>query len=206
MTDQPSQLLVIDNLDSFTYNLTQWLQADADLPVTVIPNTTNPSNLPKWDDVAGVVISPGPGRADNPDDLGLSQWVLENLPSHIPLLGVCLGMQAMAHLGGIPLIQAPQILHGKPSELALTQRNHWLWNGLQDPIMAMRYHSWGIAAGAIAAPYQLLAKSEDGLAMAMAHNENLWLGVQFHPESIGTPQGRQLLKNFLMICTPLSLV
>lgn len=187
-------VVLVDNYDSFTYNLAQAFWAlGADL--TVVENDRI--------DVAGIqarspthlVISPGPGTPERPADLGVSKEVLLTLGPRIPTLGVCLGHQAMVHALGGRIIRAPEVRHGKPSPIV--HDGTGLYAGLPQPFAAMRYHSLIADPATLPACLQVTATTEGGLIMGLAHREWPMWGVQFHPESIGTPLGPMLLRNFL---------
>lgn len=194
-------LLLIDNHDSFTYNLWQWLQADATVPVTVVANNAIGASELDFSLYQGIILSPGPGVATNPKDLGLCLEVLRYCPTNLPLLGVCLGMQAMVAWHSAPkhLLQCPTVTHGKTSAVNRVYDDSWLLADIPTPFTVMRYHSWAVSEQADITPYQITAAT-DGWVMAIEHQVNPWAGVQFHPESIGSPQGRPLLQNFLQRC------
>lgn len=187
-------ILLIDNYDSFTYNLVQMLRA-AGAEVDVVRNDA--------DDVAGllarrpdgVVLSPGPGR---PSDAGVCIGLLEAKPV-LPILGVCLGHQCMASTNGAVVGAAKCLMHGKTS--LIRHRDDPLFDGLPNPFQATRYHSLAVEDGTLTEPLDAIAWSEDDeTIMALRHDELPYWGVQFHPESILTPEGHVLLSNFLTLC------
>ncbi len=183
------KLLLIDNYDSFTYNLAAGL-APAD--VTVCRNDAiSRDQVESFD---GIVLSPGPGDPANPRDFGVCQEVIVE-PVDVPLLGVCLGMQGMAHHTGGRVGPAPQILHGQASPVSL--QDHPLFEGVQRPAMVGRYHS--LCVEALSPQWRPLGEYQ-GTLMAMAHRQRPWIGVQFHPESILTPDGPLMLQNFVEMC------
>lgn len=151
----------------------------------------------QYAELKGIILSPGPGTATNPADLGICQTVLATCPPTLPILGVCLGMQAMlVNHTCAPLTQCPTVVHGKTHHISLVNDNSWLLANIPEPCQVMRYHSWAVACDADIHPYRLTANG-DGWVMAIEHEANPWAGVQFHPESIGTPDGRLMLRNFL---------
>ncbi len=181
--------VLIDNYDSFTYILLHYLlQTGNDCKVYRNDEITlehlialNPSRI---------IISPGP---ETPMQAGITMQVIEHFHRHTPILGVCLGHQALGMFFGAKLIHAPYPMHGKTS--AITHNNHELFKGIPSPYTVMRYHSLSVTGfegtGLIAT-----AHTTDGAIMALAHKEYPCTGVQFHPESIGTEHGLQLLKNW----------
>jgi len=192
-------ILVIDNYDSFTFNLVQALEA-AGADVTVVRNDAigidaveamadDPSS-----GLRGIVISPGPG---DPDDAGISvDAVKVAAEHHLPLLGVCLGMQSMAAAFGGSIVRAPTLVHGEASEV--THDGAGLLDGMPPAFMAARYHSLAVDPATLPPELRVTAMSEaDRVVMGIRHVELPLEGVQFHPESVLTPQGPHLLANFL---------
>ncbi len=185
-------LLVVDNYDSFTYNLVQYLgELGADMKVvrndevTVdeIENSLRPEKI---------LISPGPGT---PDGAGITLDVVARFASRIPILGVCLGHQAIGqHFGG-KVIRAPEPVHGKPVEVSHDGKT--IFQGIEGTFNAGRYHSLIVERESLPQSLEISAESPDGLIMAMRHRTLPIEGVQFHPESILTEHGRTLLENFL---------
>jgi anthranilate synthase/aminodeoxychorismate synthase-like glutamine amidotransferase len=186
-------ILMIDNYDSFTYNLVQLL-AGAGAEVEVVRNDAEPvaALLARAPD--GVVLSPGPGR---PEDAGVCLELLRARP-RLPLLGVCLGHQALGVACGATVDRAPRLMHGKTS--AVHHRGEGLLAGLPSPFEATRYHSLEVRAATLPAELEPVAWSDDGTLMAMRHRELPYWGVQFHPESVLTAAGPLLLRNFLALC------
>lgn len=180
------KLLLIDHLDSFTYNLAAALQG---LGATVeVVRSNQELRVPSG--VAGIVLSPGPGRpAEYPQTLQF----LAGLPATLPVLGVCLGMQCLNEWSGGTTIVAPTLLHGKTSPITHVGRG--LFSELTSPCMVARYHS--LACDVRSPEWEITAQTEDGVAMAMQHRSRPWCGVQFHPESFLTPDGLQMLKNWI---------
>ena len=185
-------LLVIDNYDSFTYNLAQYLgELGADLKV--IRNDKI--------DIAGIkelnperiVISPGPGY---PKDAGISIDTIKEFSGKVPILGVCLGLQSIAKAFGGKIIHAKKLMHGKTSEIYHDGKD--LFTGLSNPFTATRYHSLVVEKKSMPKCFEVTAHTkEDNEIMGIKHKEHPTYGVQFHPESILTDEGKKLLKNFL---------
>ncbi len=186
-------ILVIDNYDSFTYNLVQLLLA-AGVEVEVVRNDAASAEELLERRPAGIVISPGPGR---PEEAGICLDLLGRRPP-LPVLGVCLGHQALgASFGGV-VEQAPRLLHGKTSPIRHTGAG--IFAGLPNPFEATRYHSLAVRADSLPEEIEAVAWSEDdGVLMGMRHRELPWWGVQFHPESILTSSGPRLVGNFLAL-------
>jgi anthranilate synthase/aminodeoxychorismate synthase-like glutamine amidotransferase len=185
-------LLVIDNYDSFTYNLVQFLGElgaemrvfrNDEITLDDIENDLRPEKI---------VISPGPGT---PDDAGVSLNVLRALGERTPILGVCLGHQAIGQVFGGRVIRAPEPVHGKPIEIEHDGRT--IFAGLCDNFKAARYHSLVVERESLPDCLEISAASPDGLIMGLRHKTYKIEGVQFHPESILTPEGKKLLQNFL---------
>ncbi|MGB3202197.1 MAG: aminodeoxychorismate/anthranilate synthase component II, partial [Nodosilinea sp.] len=192
-------ILVIDNYDSFTYNLVQYLgELGADLPVArdlrVFRNdeiTVEQIAALKPD---GIVISPGPGT---PDDSGVSLEIIEKLGPTVPILGVCLGHQSMGQVFGGNVVRAAELMHGKTSPVFHTGQG--VFAGLENPFLATRYHSLVIDRATCPEVLDITAWVEDGTIMGVQHREYPHIqGVQFHPESILTESGLQILRNFLL--------
>ncbi|NLU84735.1 aminodeoxychorismate synthase component I [Rhodococcus sp. HNM0569] len=189
MAPPPIRTLLVDNFDSFTYNLYSLLARVEGLAPIVVTNDAPWHELP-WTDVDNVVISPGPGRPDRARDFGVSARVLRE--SELPVLGVCLGHQGLCHACGSSIVRAPQPVHGRTS--SIVHRGTGLFDGIPSPFTAVRYHS--LVADAIPEELEALAWTADGLPMAVAHRDRPLWGVQFHPESIGSEYGAELLTNF----------
>ena len=182
-------ILVVDNYDSFTFNLVQFL-ARLDRDVRVVRNdaATVGELLALAPD--RIVISPGPGR---PEDAGVSCDLIRRNES-IPLLGVCLGHQALGLVFGGRIVRAPVLMHGKTSRIA--HDGAGLFSGLPNPFTATRYHSLVVERSSVPPELEITAEA-DGLVMGLAHRSRPLAGVQFHPESILTPEGERLLGNFV---------
>lgn len=187
-------VLIIDNYDSFTHNLYQGI-GELGASVDVVRNDAI--------DLAGIralcpgriVLSPGPGHPQNARDFGVCAQVVRELAAEIPTLGVCLGHQGMAHHHGGSVVRAPYIMHGKTSVIQHTGTG--LFAGLPKALEVMRYHSLVVDAASVPDCFEVTARTDDGLIMAIQHRTKPMWGVQFHPESIGTPDGSTLLGNFL---------
>jgi anthranilate synthase/aminodeoxychorismate synthase-like glutamine amidotransferase len=187
-------ILIVDNYDSFTYNLVQAVGA-IDPEVVVVRNDRfDPEEaLDRRPDA--VIVSPGPGR---PENAGRTMpMILEAERRGIPLLGVCLGHQAIGACHGAVVERAPQPRHGKSS--SVRHDGTGLFQGIEAPFEAARYHSLVVREDTLPPEIAVTARSADGLVMALAHREKPVFGVQFHPESVLTPQGPGILANFLAI-------
>jgi anthranilate synthase component II len=195
-------ILVIDNYDSFTYNLVQYLgELAPDFPcaseIRVVRN--DQISLTEVRDLApdAIVISPGPG---NPNDAGISLDLIAQLGPTTPLLGVCLGHQSIGQIFGGTVVSAQELMHGKTSQVAHTGQG--VFEGLSNPFTATRYHSLVIDRPTCPEVLEILAWVEDGTIMGVRHRDYPHIqGVQFHPESVLTESGKQLLRNFLTTVT-----
>jgi anthranilate synthase/aminodeoxychorismate synthase-like glutamine amidotransferase len=187
-----SRILVIDNYDSFVYNLVQYL---GELGAEPVVHRHDRITLEEMIDLRpdGLLISPGPGR---PEDAGLSNTAIEHFAGQgVPVLGVCLGHQCIGQLYGGEVVRAPRVMHGKASVISHTDEG--VFAGLPNPFTATRYHSLVVERASVPPALQITAESEDGLVMGLRHRELPVEGVQFHPESIHTTGGHDLLHNFL---------
>lgn len=191
-------ILVIDNYDSFTYNLVQYLgELGLEIPVAkdikVYRNDKISIKQIKELKPDAIVISPGPKR---PEDAGICLDVIAQLGAEIPILGVCLGHQSIGQVFGGKIIRAPNLMHGKTSEIY--HNNTGVFVNLNNPFTATRYHSLVIEKETMPPILEVTAWTEDGIVMGVRHKKyNHIQGVQFHPESILTKSGLQLLRNFL---------
>jgi anthranilate synthase/aminodeoxychorismate synthase-like glutamine amidotransferase len=187
-------ILMIDNFDSFTYNLVQYLkQIGAEVAVSR-NNDLSVSDIREMSP-AGIVISPGPGR---PESAGISLPAVKEFSGRIPILGVCLGHQTIGLAFGGEVVAARRLMHGKTSTVEADGRT--IFEGIKKPFQAMRYHSLAVRRESLPACLEVSAVSEDGEIMGLRHREHRTEGVQFHPESIMTPVGKRLLRNFLKLC------
>jgi anthranilate synthase component 2 len=186
-------LVMIDNFDSFTYNLFQYLmQLGAEVRVA----RNNSLTVAELEDLnpRGLVISPGPGR---PEEAGITVAAIRHFSGRIPILGICLGHQAIAFAFGAKVVPARRLMHGKTSAITADGRN--LFQGIQSPFQAMRYHSLAVTREGLPDCLEVSAESEDGEIMGLRHRSHPTEGLQFHPESIMTTVGKRLLRNFLKI-------
>ena len=191
-------IIVIDNYDSFTYNLVQYLgelarEFAVASDIRVYRNDAIDLDTINQLEPDGILISPGPGR---PEDAGISLQLIEKLGSQIPILGVCLGHQSIGQVFGGKIVSAPVLMHGKTS--SVHHQNVGIFEGLDSPFTATRYHSLVIEPQTIPDTLEVTAWVEDGTIMGVRHRDYHHLqGVQFHPESILTDNGKSLLRNFL---------
>lgn len=186
-----TRILVIDNYDSFVYNLVQYLGELGADPLVFRHDELSLDEIAALDPDA-VLISPGPGR---PEDAGLSNDVIRHFAGRRPVLGVCLGHQCIGQIYGGDVVRAPQIMHGKTSLVHHTGEG--VFAGLPDPFEATRYHSLIVDRDSVPAELEVTAWTDDGIVMGLRHREDDVQGVQFHPESILTAAGHDLLRNFL---------
>jgi anthranilate synthase/phosphoribosyltransferase len=184
--------LVIDNYDSFTIKLVQAFYELGVSPRVVRNDQEELFTLAQNPELKGVCIAPGPGR---PEQAGLCLEFLHKLPPAVPVLGVCLGHQVLGCFAGAPVVVGPRIVHGKASDI--NHDGQGLFQGLPNPLRAGRYHS--LLVEAEKAPLNITARTAEGEVMALAFPDRPWMGVQFHPESVLTPQGINLLSNFLAL-------
>jgi anthranilate synthase/aminodeoxychorismate synthase-like glutamine amidotransferase len=186
------RVVVIDNYDSFVYNLVQYLGELGAEPVVHRHDALTLDQLRALEPDA-VLVSPGPGR---PEDAGVSNEAIRAFGEQgVPVLGVCLGHQCIGQVFGGRVERAPRVMHGKTSEI--THDGNGVFAGLASPFTATRYHSLVVARDSVPAALEVTAESEDGLVMGLRHRELPIEGVQFHPESILTESGHDLLANFL---------
>jgi anthranilate synthase/aminodeoxychorismate synthase-like glutamine amidotransferase len=185
------KLLMIDNYDSFTYNLVQYL---GELGVEVIVRRNDAIDIAGARALApeAIVISPGPGT---PAQAGVSVPLLREMAGELPMLGVCLGHQCIGEAFGGKVVRAPRLMHGKTSPIIHDGRT--IFAGLTNPFEAMRYHSLLVEPNSIPPTMEVSAHTAEGEIMGLRHREHRIEGVQFHPESIGTREGKDLLRNFL---------
>ncbi|MBA3964097.1 MAG: aminodeoxychorismate/anthranilate synthase component II [Chthoniobacterales bacterium] len=186
-------LLIIDNYDSFTYNLVQYF---GELGAEPLVRRNDQITLPEIEAMQPehICISPGPGR---PEAAGISCELVREFGPRVPLLGVCLGHQCIGTVFGGEVVRAPRALHGKISEIE--HNDEGVFRGLAQPFAATRYHSLVVRQASLPAALEITARSEDGEIMGLRHREFPIYGVQFHPESILTSEGLKLLANFLAL-------
>jgi anthranilate synthase component 2 len=186
-------ILLIDNYDSFTYNLVQTL-ASQGADIKVFRNDAISVSEVEKLAPAGIVVSPGPCT---PKEAGISVELIKKLSGKLPILGVCLGHQSIGVAFGATVSNAVRIMHGKTSMITFTDSP--LYRGMKNPFPAGRYHSLAVIKSTLPPELIVDATSEDGEIMGMHHSSHPTYGVQFHPESVLTPSGKRLLKNFLQI-------
>jgi len=184
-------VLVIDNYDSFVYILVQYLGELGADPVVRRHDAIDMDGIREMDP-DGILISPGPGT---PDDSGISMDVLTELQGSPPVVGVCLGMQCLGQVFGGRVVRAPQVMHGKTS--FIRHKNSGLFEGLPNPLEATRYHSLIVERDSLPDSLEVTAETDDGLVMGLRHRRLDIEGVQFHPESVLTNAGHDLLRNYL---------
>jgi anthranilate synthase component II len=189
------RVLVIDNYDSFVYNLVQYL---GELGAETIVYRNDAASIEELAALApdAVLVSPGPGSPDDPASVGVSIDAIRTFgTAGVPVLGVCFGHQCIGAIYGGDVVRAPHVMHGKTSQISHDGRG--VFAGLPDPFTATRYHSLVVARDSVPDVLEVSAQSEDGLVMGLRHRELPIEGVQFHPESILTESGHALLANFL---------
>jgi para-aminobenzoate synthetase component II len=184
-------ILIIDNYDSFTYNLVQYL-GELGAEMRVVRNDQTTVDEIQKELPTAIVISPGP---KTPNEAGICLEVIDKLAGRVPILGVCLGHQAIGQAFGGKVIRAPQLMHGKISQVHHDGKT--IFEGLPNPFEATRYHSLIVEREGLPPCLEISATSPDGLIMGLRHRHMKIEGVQFHPESILTQPGKQLLANFL---------
>jgi anthranilate synthase/aminodeoxychorismate synthase-like glutamine amidotransferase len=184
-------VVVIDNYDSFTYNLVQYLESLGAHCDVRLNDRTSADDVGRADP-SGILISPGPGT---PDDAGATLEVIRELGSRIPILGVCLGHQAIGQVYGGSVVRAGRLMHGKTSRIEHDGRS--IFQGIPASFQATRYHSLIVDSGSLPSCLEVSAKTAEGEIMGLRHRELPVEGVQFHPESILTEHGMKLLGNWL---------
>ncbi len=189
-----TRVLVVDNYDSFVFNLVQYL---AQLGADVVVRRNDEVTVDEVDGlvVSGALLSPGPGR---PEDAGVCVSLIRSRGASLPILGVCLGHQAIAVAYGGSVVRAPELLHGKVS--SVTHGGVGVLRGLPDPFVATRYHSLAVDPSSLPPSLEVTARSSSGVVMGLRHRDFPVEGVQFHPESVLTQGGHQLLANWLAVC------
>ena len=187
------RVLVIDNYDSFVYNLVQYL---GELGAEPVVHRHDELSVQAVGDLApdAILVSPGPGR---PDDAGVSNAVIEQFAGVTPILGVCLGHQCIGQVFGGQVVRAPSVVHGKTS--LVHHHGQGVLAGLPQPFEATRYHSLVVDRESMPDVLEITAETEDGVVMALRHRDFAVEGVQFHPESILTTAGKELMANFLAL-------
>ncbi|PLX25611.1 MAG: aminodeoxychorismate/anthranilate synthase component II [Salinivirgaceae bacterium] len=184
--------LIIDNYDSFTYNLVEMIRQCGVKDMDVVRNDQiTVSEVEAYD---RIVISPGPGV---PSDAGIINEVIGKLAPRKKILGICLGMQAMGEVFGSDLTNLDEVFHGKATMMERLDQKELLFKGMPQKMKVGRYHSWGIMADDVSDSFKLLAKDDNNIAMAIRHKSYDLVGLQFHPESVLTDNGRQIMSNWL---------
>ena len=186
-------ILLIDNYDSFSYNLYQLL-GELDPDIRVIRNDEMTAEQIGELAPEKIILSPGPGR---PENAGIIIEVVQELGNRIPILGVCLGHQAVCAAYGASITYAGRLMHGKQS--LITQDGRGIFEGIPSPVHVARYHSLAVDEKTLPDVFEILARTEDGEIMAMQHKEYPLIGIQFHPESIYTDHGKKMIENFLKL-------
>lgn len=184
-------ILIIDNYDSFTYNLVHLVGSRTE-DVEVVRNDVLTVDEVRERAPSGILISPGPGR---PADAGITEALIETLGPDIPVLGVCLGHQAIGEVYGGAITYAPSLMHGKTSEIS--HAGVGVFRGVANPFTATRYHSLVVDRSSIPDVLEVTAETSDGVVMGLRHREHPIEGIQFHPESILTTEGPKLIENWL---------
>ena len=185
-------VLVIDNYDSFVYNLVQYL---GELRVECVVVRNDEISLEDVQGYQGVLLSPGPGT---PDQAGVCMDVIRRYAGEVPIFGVCLGHQAIAEVYGATVSRAPELLHGKTSLVSHDGRG--VFEGLPTPMTATRYHSLAVEPQTVPDVLEVSARTDSGVIMGIRHRELAVEGVQFHPESVLTEGGHRMLANWLVAC------
>ncbi|MFJ5228210.1 aminodeoxychorismate synthase component I [Streptomyces sp. NPDC088400] len=189
-----TRILLVDNYDSFTYNIWMYLSELPDVECVVVKNDAPLASI-SMEDFDGIVISPGPGSPDVPADVGISRTIATSVD--LPILGVCLGHQLIGSVYGAKVGPAPRIMHGRSSRIRHGEDR--LFRGMDEEFTAVRYHS--LALSGVEEPLEVIAEDENGVPMAIRHSDRPVWGVQFHPESVLSDDGRLLLRNFAEIIT-----
>jgi anthranilate synthase/aminodeoxychorismate synthase-like glutamine amidotransferase len=191
------KVMIIDNYDSFTYILKQYFGELGGNPEVFFNDKITISQIKRMKPTH-IVLSPGPGTVECKKDVGVMFDVIKEFHKKIPILGVCLGHQAIGKFFGYKIVRAPKIMHGKRSEIRHNREG--IFKGIKNPFFAMRYHSLLIQKSEIRnAKLSVVARTDDNLIMGIQHNQYPVFGVQFHPESLGTSEGKKIINNFLSL-------
>lgn len=186
-------ILIIDNYDSFTYNLVHIVAGETS-DYRVIRNDEYTVDEIREMNPTRILISPGPGR---PEDAGVTEVVIKELGPDIPLLGVCLGHQAIGHVYGAEVVHAPSLMHGKTSLIEHDGKS--LFSGVEENFIATRYHSLALKPATVPESLNVTARTSDGVIMGIRHKHFPIEGIQFHPESILTTEGPKIVKNWMKL-------
>lgn len=185
------KILVLDNYDSFTYNLVHIIR-ELNYPVDIFRNDKiELEDVSKYDKI---LLSPGPGL---PDEAGIMKQIIKTYGSTKSILGVCLGHQGIGEVYGAKLYNIPKVLHGVTSMVEVKDRGEYLFEGVSTSFQATHYHSWAVLADSFTADLKITATNDEGLVMGLSHVTYDVKGVQFHPESIMTPEGPRIIENWL---------
>jgi anthranilate synthase component 2 len=187
------RILLINNYDSFVYNVKQLLDETGLAETTILLNDAFDLNeVEKYD---RIVISPGPGI---PSEAGNVKHIIENFKDKKPILGICLGFQAIGEVFGAQLIPMQHIYHGHQSKIIINEPSDVLFNSITSPFFAGRYHSWALDKATFPEILTITSETEDGIVMSFKHRDFKITGVLFHPESIMTPEGKTMIRNWLL--------
>lgn len=186
-------VLIIDNYDSFTYNLYQYVGEMKEEVMVVRNDEITVEEVAKLNPNK-IILSPGPGR---PENAGICVELIKNLGQKVPMLGICLGHQAIGYAYGAKIVKADRIMHGKTSLIFHNGRG--IFKNIKNPIEGMRYHSLVIDRNTLPEELEITAQTEEGVIMGVRHRKYPVYGLQFHPESILTEQGKEILRNFLEV-------
>jgi len=186
-------VLIIDNYDSFTYNLYQYVGEMKEEVMVVRNDEITVEEVAKLNPNK-IILSPGPGR---PENAGICVELIKNLGQKVPMLGICLGHQAIGYAYGAKIVKADRIMHGKTSLIFHNGRG--IFENIKNPIKGMRYHSLVIDRNTLPEELEITAQTEEGVIMGVRHRKYPLYGLQFHPESILTEQGKEILRNFLEV-------
>ena len=190
-----ARIVVIDSYDSFVYNIVQYLGELGAEPVVVRNDAKTVAEVEALSP-DGILLSPGPGR---PEDAGIICEAITHFAGEVPVFGVCLGHQAIGHVYGGSVVRAPELMHGKTS--FITHRDTGVFSGVVNPVEATRYHSLVVDRAGLPDCLEVTAETSDGMVMGLRHRDFDVEGVQFHPESVLTSAGHQMLGNFLARCS-----
>ena len=190
-----ARIVVIDSYDSFVYNIVQYLGELGAEPVVVRNDAKTVAEVEALSP-DGILLSPGPGR---PEDAGIICEAITSFAGKVPVFGVCLGHQAIGHVYGGSVVRAPELMHGKTS--LISHRDTGVFSGVTNPVEATRYHSLVVEREGLPACLEVTAETADGMIMGLRHRDFDVEGVQFHPESVLTSAGHQMLANFLARCS-----
>jgi len=190
-----ARIVVIDSYDSFVYNIVQYLGELGAEPVVVRNDAKTVAEVEALSP-DGILLSPGPGR---PEDAGIICETITYFAGKVPVFGVCLGHQAIGHVYGGSVVRAPELMHGKTSHIS--HRDIGVFSGVANPVEATRYHSLVVEREGLPACLEVTAETADGMIMGLRHRDFDVEGVQFHPESVLTSAGHQMLANFLARCS-----